>query len=94
MIGDRVDGSSQAMNFMDCYLCGELAVQERVSRDLTATIFCTNRQCGRYDIVHGAAQALRNGTSFKDNDQDILTRVYLANRTDERVLISLDDLNF
>ncbi len=80
------------MKFVECYLCGGLAVQESVRRDLSATIFCTQKLCGRYLITEAAMQALQDGGSLKEPADTIMARVYLANRRDERILISEGDL--
>jgi len=80
------------MKFVDCYLCGGLAVQESVRRDLIATIFCTQKLCGRYEITEAAMQALHEGASLKESAETIISRVYLANRRDERILIGEGDL--
>lgn len=80
------------MNFIKCYLCGGLAVQESIRRDLTATIFCTRKMCGRYDITQEAIVALEAGALLKEELDEVISRVYLANRHDERVLISEGDL--
>lgn len=78
------------MDFIKCYLCGDLAVQEHVTRDLTVTIFCTNKICGRYDIEHLALQTLQAGGHLKYNEVEITSQVYTANRKGERVLITAD----
>jgi len=80
------------MDFVECYLCGGLAVQESIRRDLTATIFCTRKLCGRYDITQEAIQALQAGASLKEQTDAVTSRVYLANRRDECILISASDL--
>ncbi|MGQ7846533.1 hypothetical protein ACUNV4_18775 [Granulosicoccus sp. 3-233] len=80
------------MNFVECYLCGGLAVQESVRRDLTATIFCTRKLCGRYEITESAMQAVRDGAVLKEPLDTVISRVYIANRHDERVLVSDSDL--
>ncbi len=81
-----------AMDFIECYLCGNLAVQEHVTRDLTVTIFCTNKICGRYDVEYAALQTLQAGGHIKHGEEDITSRVYAANRKGERILITADDL--
>ena len=80
------------MDFVECYICGGLAVRENVRRDRTATIFCTQKLCGRYDITQGALQALQAGAILRDHPDSIKSRVYLANRNDDRILISECDL--
>ena len=80
------------MDFIDCYLCGNLAVQEHVSRDLTVTIFCTNKICGRYDIECSALQSLQAGGHLKHSVEEITSRVYAANRKGEQTLVTADDL--
>ena len=80
------------MDFIDCYLCGNLAVQEHVTRDLTVTIFCTSKICGRYDIEHIALLTLQAGGHLKHREDEITSRVYAANRKGEQVLITTDDL--
>lgn len=80
------------MDFVDCYLCGELAVKESVGRNRVITVFCTRRSCGRYDITLDAIQALSRGAEFQGPVDELMSRVYLANRGDDRILISEDDL--
>lgn len=80
------------MNFVECYICGGLAVQESVRRDQSATIFCTEKLCGRYDITESAMQALQGGATLREPAESVISRIYLANRRDERILISDSDL--
>ncbi|ASJ76658.1 hypothetical protein [Granulosicoccus antarcticus] len=80
------------MNFIECYLCGGLAVPEKETRDRTLTVFCTSKPCGRYDIEFAALQMLQTGVRLKQQMEEITARVYAANRRDERVLITTDDL--
>lgn len=80
------------MDFIECYLCGGLAVKESVRRDRTATIFCTKKLCGRYNVTEAAMQALEAGATLREHPDTIKARVYLANRHDERILISDSDL--
>lgn len=80
------------MNFIECYLCGGLAVPEKETRDRTLTVFCTSKLCGRYDIEFAALQMLQAGARLKQQVEEMTTRVYAANRLDERVLITTDDL--
>ena len=81
-----------AMDFIECYLCGDLAVEEHVSRDLTITIFCTNKTCGRYDVDNSALQLLQAGYHLKQGEVEITSRVYDANRKGEQILVTPDDL--
>ena len=81
-----------AMDFIECYLCGDLAVQEHVARDLTVTIFCTNKMCGRYDVEYSALQLLQAGGRLKSQVEEITSEVYGANRKGERILITADYL--
>ena len=80
------------MDFIKCYLCGGLAVQESVTRDLTVTVFCTNKTCGRYDIEQPVLQTLLAGGRLEQSEEEITSRVYAANREGERILITADDL--
>ncbi len=80
------------MDFIKCYLCGDLAVQEHETRDHTVTIFCTNKICGRYDVEYTALQALKAGGCLKHREEEITSRVYAANRKGERILVIADDL--
>lgn len=80
------------MNFIECYLCGGLAVQEREMRDRTITVFCTCKHCGRYDVDYAALQMLQAGAHLNQDVEEVTSRVYAANRQDQRVLITLDDL--
>ncbi len=80
------------MDFIACHLCGDLAVQEHVMRDLTVTIFCTNKICGRYDVEYSALQALQTGGHLKHGEDEITSRVYAANRQGEQILITAGDL--
>ena len=77
------------MDFIKCYLCGDLAVQEHVTRDLTVTIFCTNKICGRYDVEYSALLA---GGHLKHSEDEITSRLYAANRKGEQILITADEL--
>lgn len=81
-----------AMDFIKCYLCGDLAVQEHVTRDLTVTIFCTNKICGRYDVEYTALQALLAGARLRPQEEEITSEVYAANRKGERILITSEYL--
>ena len=81
-----------AMDFIKCYLCGDLAVQEHETRDLTVTIFCTNKICGRYDVEHSALQVLQADGRLKSQQEEITSEVYAANRKGERILITTDYL--
>ena len=80
------------MDFIDCYLCGDLAVQEHVTRDLTVTIFCTSKICGRYDVECSALQSLQAGGHLRHSENEITSRVYAANRKGEKILVTADDL--
>lgn len=80
------------MNFIECHLCGGLAVEENIRRDKTVTIFCTRKLCGRYDITHEALLALQAGARFKEPIDELISRVYRVNRHDERILITEGDL--
>ena len=80
------------MDFIKCCLCADLAVQEHVTRDLTVTIFCTNKICGRYDVEYSALQSLLAGGRLKHSEDEITSRVYAANRKGEQILITADDL--
>ncbi len=81
-----------AMDFIKCYLCGNLAVQEHVTRDLTVTIFCTNKLCGRYDVESSALQIMQAGGRLKPRKEEITSEVYAANRQGEQILITADYL--
>lgn len=80
------------MDFIKCCLCGDLAVQESVTRDLIVTVFCTNKTCGRYDIQQSVLQTLQAGGRLEQSEEEITSRVYAANREGERILITSDDL--